>query len=105
MPWAPELFSAPLLQRVEEKWGHELVTVPFFDGLLAGEFDGLVRSFASEPELHHVGEIRHNTPIGGWDGGFAPGLDPDRGDYASFADFSDPDGNSWILQKRGYRAA
>ena len=26
-----------------------------------------------------VGEIRHKTPIGGWDGGFAPGLDPARG--------------------------
>jgi len=50
-----------------------------------------------------VGEIRHKTPIGAWDGGFEPGLDPARGDYASFADFSDPDGNSWVLQERGYR--
>jgi len=50
-----------------------------------------------------VGEIRHKTPIGAWDGGFAPGLDPARADYASFAEFSDPDGNSWVLQERGYR--
>jgi catechol 2,3-dioxygenase-like lactoylglutathione lyase family enzyme len=50
-----------------------------------------------------VGEIRHKTPLGAWDGGFAPGLDPERGDYASFANFSDPDGNSWVLQERGYR--
>ena len=50
-----------------------------------------------------VGEIRHKTPIGAWDGGFAPGLDPTRGDYASFANFSDPDGNSWVIQERGYR--
>jgi len=50
-----------------------------------------------------VGEIRHKTPVGAWDGGFASGLDPARGDYASFADFSDPDGNSWVLQERGYR--
>jgi catechol 2,3-dioxygenase-like lactoylglutathione lyase family enzyme len=50
-----------------------------------------------------VGEIRHKTPIGGWDGGFASGLDPARGDYASFANFSDPDGNRWVLQERGYR--
>jgi hypothetical protein len=41
-----------------------------------------------------VGEIRHKTPIGAWDGGFAPGLDPARGDYASCTNFSDPDGNS-----------
>ena len=50
-----------------------------------------------------VGEIRHKTPIDAWDGSFAPGLDPARRDYASFADFSDPDGNSWVLQERGYR--
>ena len=50
-----------------------------------------------------VGEIWHKTPIGAWEGGFAPGLDPTRGDYASFASFSDPDGNSWVLQERGYR--
>jgi catechol 2,3-dioxygenase-like lactoylglutathione lyase family enzyme len=49
-----------------------------------------------------VGEIRHKTPIGAWDGGFAPGPDLAHGDYASFANFSDPDGNSWLLQERGY---
>jgi catechol 2,3-dioxygenase-like lactoylglutathione lyase family enzyme len=37
-----------------------------------------------------VGDIRHKVPIDAWDGSFAPGLDPARGDYASFADFSDP---------------
>ena len=51
-----------------------------------------------------VGEIRHKTPIGKWEGGFKPGLDPARGDYASFANFADPDGNGWVLQERGYRA-
>ena len=51
-----------------------------------------------------VSEIRHKTPVGAWDGSFAPGLDAARGDYASFAAFSDPDGNSWLLQERGYRS-
>jgi catechol 2,3-dioxygenase-like lactoylglutathione lyase family enzyme len=50
-----------------------------------------------------VGEVRHKTPIGAWDGGFAPGIDPARGDYASFANFSDPGGNTWVLQERGHR--
>lgn len=50
-----------------------------------------------------VSELRHKTPVEAWDGSFAPGLDSARGDYASFANFSDPDGNSWVLQERGYR--
>jgi catechol 2,3-dioxygenase-like lactoylglutathione lyase family enzyme len=31
--------------------------------------------------------------------GPAPGLDPDRGTYRSRATFTDPDGNTWILQE------
>jgi ketosteroid isomerase-like protein len=60
MPWTPELFSAPVLQRVQERWSRKLETVPFFDGLLAGELDALIGSFAGEPELHHPvrGRIR-----------------------------------------------
>jgi hypothetical protein len=60
MPWIPELFSAPVLERAQEKWRRELVTVPFFDGLLAGDLGALVGSFAGEPELHHPvrGRIR-----------------------------------------------
>jgi catechol 2,3-dioxygenase-like lactoylglutathione lyase family enzyme len=50
-----------------------------------------------------VDEIRHKIPVDAWDGSFAPGLDPGRGDYASFAGFSDPDGNRWVLQERDYR--
>ncbi len=60
MPWLPELFSAPVLQRLEEKRQREFVTVPFFDGLVAGEPDALIASFARIPELHHPvrGRIR-----------------------------------------------
>jgi hypothetical protein len=49
-----------------------------------------------------VSEIRHKTPVGAWDGGFGPGPDPERGNYASFADFADPEGNTWVLQERGF---
>jgi hypothetical protein len=38
MPWTPELFSAPLVQRVEEKWGHELVS--FYPEKLTVTVDG-----------------------------------------------------------------
>lgn len=42
-----------------------------------------------------VSEIRH-MGAGGWE----PGPDPEHRDYGSFADFSDPDGNTWVLQER-----
>jgi catechol 2,3-dioxygenase-like lactoylglutathione lyase family enzyme len=41
-----------------------------------------------------VGGIKHMGP-NGWE----PGPDPERRDYGSFAEFSDPDGNTWILQE------
>jgi catechol 2,3-dioxygenase-like lactoylglutathione lyase family enzyme len=47
-----------------------------------------------------VGDARHKDPVETWAGEFAPGLDEQRRDYASFADFADPDGNTWILQER-----
>ena len=54
VPWVPELFSAPALERVLEKHGRdELEAVPYYDGLLAGEPGALVDSFVGEPELHH----------------------------------------------------
>ena len=42
-----------------------------------------------------VSEIRH-MGANGWE----PGPDPEHRDYGSFADFSDPDGNTWVLQER-----
>lgn len=60
MPWVPELFSAPVLARLEERRQHKLVDVPLWDGLLSGELDALIGSFAGRPELHHPvrGRIR-----------------------------------------------
>ena len=53
MPWLPELFSAPVLQQVlDQRRRDALVAVPYFDGLLAGDPDPLVESFAGAPELH-----------------------------------------------------
>jgi hypothetical protein len=50
---APELFSAPVLRRLQEKWRSERDKVPFFYGLLTGEIDALVGSFAGVPEVQH----------------------------------------------------
>jgi catechol 2,3-dioxygenase-like lactoylglutathione lyase family enzyme len=41
-----------------------------------------------------VSDVRHMTPDG-----WRPGADPQHGQYQSFADFSDPDGNTWVLQE------
>jgi catechol 2,3-dioxygenase-like lactoylglutathione lyase family enzyme len=41
-----------------------------------------------------VSAVRHLGP-NGWE----PGADPEHSDYNSFADFSDPDGNTWVLQE------
>lgn len=49
-----------------------------------------------------VGKVRHKSPVEAWAGGWSEGLDPQRRDYASFADFADPDGNTWTLQERGH---
>ncbi|HEY7305934.1 MAG TPA: VOC family protein [Bryobacteraceae bacterium] len=52
-----------------------------------------------------VSEVFHDAG-GGLGGGFntgtkgrAPGADPQRRSYASYASFSDPDGNVWLLQE------
>ena len=42
-----------------------------------------------------VGDIRHMTPEG-----WKPGADPAHARFNSFADFADPDGNTWVLQER-----
>lgn len=47
-----------------------------------------------------VSEIRHMGP-----NGWGPGPDPEHQDYNSFADFSDPDGNTWVLQEVGKTTA
>jgi len=52
-----------------------------------------------------VQAIRRKDVLATWAGGFAPGIDPERRNYASFADFADPDGNVWTIQERGYDGA
>jgi hypothetical protein len=52
-----------------------------------------------------ISDIRHKWPVNCWAGGWQPGPDLGRRDYASVADFADPDGNTWVVQEIGYRPA
>jgi catechol 2,3-dioxygenase-like lactoylglutathione lyase family enzyme len=46
-----------------------------------------------------VSPVRHKASAD-WQGDFAPGVDPERRPYASFLNFADLDGNTWIVQER-----
>ncbi|WP_229498826.1 VOC family protein [Nostoc mirabile] len=50
--------------------------------------------------FHDIGGIFHHAGTEGR----VSGPDPKRRDYASFASFSDPDGNGWVLQEVKTRA-
>jgi catechol 2,3-dioxygenase-like lactoylglutathione lyase family enzyme len=50
--------------------------------------DALMEAGIEVSEIFHLGP---NGPVSG--------PDPDHGSYRSFATFSDPDGNSWLLQE------
>jgi catechol 2,3-dioxygenase-like lactoylglutathione lyase family enzyme len=49
--------------------------------------EDLIRRGAEVSELFHI------------DGGPVPGPDPERASYNTYATFSDPDGNTWLLQE------
>jgi catechol 2,3-dioxygenase-like lactoylglutathione lyase family enzyme len=49
--------------------------------------------------------VEISEPFHFGEAGQTPGLDPNRADYGTFASFSDPDGNGWLLQEVRQRAA
>jgi catechol 2,3-dioxygenase-like lactoylglutathione lyase family enzyme len=46
-----------------------------------------------------VSEVFHGAAFSPGTAGRLPGPDPDKGSYGSFASFSDPDGNGFLLQQ------
>jgi catechol 2,3-dioxygenase-like lactoylglutathione lyase family enzyme len=52
------------------------------------------------PVFHDAGGVFHHAGTEGR----VDGPEPDRRDYGSFASFSDPDGNGWLLQEVRVRA-
>ena len=62
------------------------------DGVAAARADLLERGIEVSEPFHFGAE------------GQTPGLDPERRDYGSYASFSDPDGNGWLVQEVKTRA-
>jgi catechol 2,3-dioxygenase-like lactoylglutathione lyase family enzyme len=52
----------------------------------------------------NVENVRHKSSVQDWQGDTTAGPDPERRDYASFATFADPDGNTWTLQEIGFKS-
>jgi hypothetical protein len=51
-------------------------------------------------EVYHEAKLAHRASPEGR----VPGPDPQSRSYYSFADFTDPDGNAWLLQEVKQRA-
>jgi len=76
-------------------------------GSIAGMFLAVTDVEAARPELVErgadVSEVFHDAGGGlavrADPATHAPGPDPERRSYASYATFADPDGNRWVLQE------
>jgi catechol 2,3-dioxygenase-like lactoylglutathione lyase family enzyme len=55
--------------------------------------EDLIRRGVEVSEVFHLGSDGEGAPAP------VPGPDPERRSYLSYASFSDPDGNSWLLQE------
>jgi len=52
MPWMPEVFSSPIAEALREQGAEsDNDAVAYYEGIMAGEPEALVRSFAAEPVL------------------------------------------------------
>jgi catechol 2,3-dioxygenase-like lactoylglutathione lyase family enzyme len=60
----------------------------------------LARGIAVSEAFHHEGDVHTGTDEPYLFGRRrVSGVDPERGSYRSYASFSDPDGNGWLLQE------
>jgi hypothetical protein len=60
MPWMPEVFTAPIAEaRRAENVARANDAIAYYEGILAGEPDALVRSFADQPRVNdpHAGRV------------------------------------------------
>ncbi len=65
------------------------------DDIEQAQAELVARGVEMSEVFHDVGGVFHHAGTEGR----VPGPDPERRTYSSFASFSDPDGNGWILQE------
>jgi SnoaL-like domain len=66
MPWMPEVFSAPIAEaRHAADAAPTNDAVPYYEGIMAGEPDALIRSFAGRPLVHdpRVGHVEDTMGV------------------------------------------
>jgi len=85
-------------------------SITFGTGMPQGKPGSYVNTYLVVPDIEvahkdlrdrgiEISDIYHFS-----EAGQAPGVEPTRGDYGSYADFKDPDGNSWLVQEVPSRA-
>ena len=90
---------------VQFKPTHSNCSIAFGENLIKGEPGSvealeMVVSDLPEARADLIGRgVEVSEPFHRGESGFEPGLDPDRQSYNSYATFSDPDGNGFILQE------
>jgi catechol 2,3-dioxygenase-like lactoylglutathione lyase family enzyme len=84
---------------------HSNCSIGFGTGIIEGEPGSIERMelVVSDIEAAREDLIRRGVEVSDFfhkgESGFEPGLDPNRTSYNSYATFSDPDGNGFILQE------
>ena len=84
---------------------HSECSVSFGSGIIEGEPGSIERMEIVVSDIEAAREflIGRGVEVSDFfhkgDSGFEPGLDPNRTSYNSYATFSDPDGNGYILQE------
>jgi catechol 2,3-dioxygenase-like lactoylglutathione lyase family enzyme len=83
---------------------HSACSIAFGKGLTTGEPGSVKRLLLVVDDVEMAREQLVNRGVGVSDvfhlaGGRVPGPDPERRSYQSYAAFSDPDGNEWLLQE------
>ena len=83
---------------------HSACSIAFGRGLTTGEPGSVKRLLLAVEDIYAASEDLKTCGVEVSDvfhlaGGRVPGPDPERRSYQSYASFSDPDGNEWLLQE------